>query len=182
MAPAATAAIEALLQALGGRPGASAAELADGAGIGCSVANKLLVKLAAEGRVARKAGGRRDGRRRPDRWTLLAPAPTQLAKDPDLPPTTPHPSIPDGAAVGSSAPPARRLGAGELRRLVLAYLSDRPQQALSPTAIATALDRSAGAVANALAVLASQGAVAQTQATPRRHASRHDHSPTHTNQ
>ena len=109
MAPAATAAIEALLQALGGRPGASAAELADGAGIGRSTANKLLVKLAAEGRVVREAGGRRDGRRRPDRWTVLAPAPTQLAKDPDLPPTTPHPSIPDGAAVGSSAPPARRL-------------------------------------------------------------------------
>jgi len=85
MAPAAPSATEALLQALGGRPGASAADLAAGAGIGRSTANKLLVKLAAEGRVVREAGGRRDDRRRPDRWTLLAPAPAQPAKDPNLP-------------------------------------------------------------------------------------------------
>lgn len=155
MAPAAPFAAEALLQALCGRPGASAAELADGAGIGRSTANKLLVKLAAEGRVVREAGGRRDGRRLSDRWMLLPPALAQPAKDPDLPPTTPRPSSPDGVDVGSSASAAGRLGPGELRRLVLAYLADRPQQALSPTAIATALGRSAGAVANALGVLAS---------------------------
>jgi nitric oxide reductase NorQ protein len=61
------------------------------------------------------------------------------------------------------------LGAGELRRLVLAFLADRPGQALSPTAIAKALGRSAGAVSNALTVLASQGAVVQTQVKPRRY-------------
>jgi hypothetical protein len=41
-------------------------------------------------------------------------------------------------------------------------------QALS-TAIAKTLDRSAGAVANALRVLAGQGAVTQTQPKPRRY-------------
>src|SRR5215218_8991286 len=40
----------------------------------------------------------------------------------------------------------------------------RPGQALSPTAIAKRLDRSAGAVANALQILADQGAVVLSQA------------------
>jgi DNA-binding GntR family transcriptional regulator len=62
-----------------------------------------------------------------------------------------------------------RLGAGELRQLVLACLADRPGQALSPTVIAKTLGRSAGAVANALRTLAGQGAVVQTQANPRRY-------------
>jgi nitric oxide reductase NorQ protein len=52
---------------------------------------------------------------------------------------------------------------------VLACLAERPGHALSPTAIAKVLDRSAGAVANALRVLAGQGAVTQTQAKPRRY-------------
>jgi signal transduction histidine kinase len=52
---------------------------------------------------------------------------------------------------------------------VLGCLAERPGQALSPTAIAKTLDRSAGAVANALRVLAGQGVVAQTQAKPRRY-------------
>ena len=42
-------------------------------------------------------------------------------------------------------------------------------RALSPTAIAKTLDRSAGAVANALLILAGQGAVVQTQPKPRRY-------------
>jgi nitric oxide reductase NorQ protein len=52
---------------------------------------------------------------------------------------------------------------------VLGCLADRPGQALSPTAIAKRLDRSAGAVANALRVLTSQEAVVQTQPKPRRY-------------
>jgi nitric oxide reductase NorQ protein len=52
---------------------------------------------------------------------------------------------------------------------VLGCLAERPGQALSPTAIAKLLDRSAGAVANALRVLAGQGAVVLTQAKPRRY-------------
>ena len=52
---------------------------------------------------------------------------------------------------------------------MLGCLAERPGQALSPTAIAKTLDRSAGAVANALRVLAGQGAVTQTQPKPRRY-------------
>jgi DNA-binding GntR family transcriptional regulator len=52
---------------------------------------------------------------------------------------------------------------------VVSCLAERPGHALSPTAIAKTLDRSAGAVANALRVLAGQGAVVQTQPKPRRY-------------
>jgi DNA-binding IclR family transcriptional regulator len=82
MAPAATSATEALVQALGGQPGANAADLADGAGIGRSTANKLLVKLAAERRVVRQAGGRRDGRRRPGPLDAAGTSPRTAGQGP----------------------------------------------------------------------------------------------------
>jgi predicted transcriptional regulator len=155
----ATPAAQALLGALADRPGATATELAEAAGIGHSTAAKLLAILAGQGRVARQPGGLKDGRRAADRWTLPIPAATQ----------DPSPLAPAEAASPAKQPPTRsgRLRAGQLRQLVLGCLAERPGQALSPTAIAKALDRSAGAVANALQVLAGQGAVTQAQAKPR---------------
>ena len=50
-----------------------------------------------------------------------------------------------------------------------ACLAQRLDQALSATAIAKTLDRSAGAVANALQVLAGQGRVVQAQTNPHRY-------------
>jgi nitric oxide reductase NorQ protein len=65
-----------------------------------------------------------------------------------------------------------RLGNGELRRQVAAYLDEHPG-ACTPTVIAKALDRSAGAVGNALKTLAERGEAelesgkpARYQATP----------------
>jgi DNA-binding IclR family transcriptional regulator len=52
---------------------------------------------------------------------------------------------------------------------VLDCLAQRPGQPLGPTAIAKLLRRSAGAVANALQVLAGQGRVVQTHTNPRRY-------------
>jgi MarR family len=157
----ATPAAEALLGALADRPGATATELAEAARIGRSTAAKLLATLADQHRVLRQPSGHHDGRRAADRWTLPPPTPTQ---DSSVPPT---------AAPTRPAEPAHthsgRLGAGQLRQLVLGCLADRPGQALSPTAIAKTLDRSAGAVANALQILAGQGAVTQTQPKPRRY-------------
>jgi hypothetical protein len=157
----ATPAAQALLRALTDHPGATAAELAKAARIGRSTASKLLAALATQGQVLRQPGGLKDGRRAPDRWTLPTPASTQ---EPGPPPTA------------TSAPPAEppptgsgRLRSGQLRDLVVGCLADRPGQALSPTAIARTLDRSAGAVANFLRVLAGQGVVVQTQAKPRRY-------------
>jgi predicted transcriptional regulator len=157
----ATPATEALLAALADRPGATATELAQAAGIGRSTAAKLLATLADQGRVLRQPGGHHDGRRAADRWTLPAPLPTQdSSASPTAAPTPPAEPSPTESG---------RLRAGHLRQLVLGCLAERPGQALSPTAIAKTLDRSAGAVANALRVLAGQGAVTQTQPKPRRY-------------
>jgi hypothetical protein len=155
----ATPAAEALLGVVADRPGATTTELAQAAGIGRSTAAKLLAALAGQGRVLRQPGGHHDGRRAADRWTLPTPGPTQ---DPGVPPTA-APTPPAEPSPTESG----RLGAGQLRQLVLGCLAERPGQALSPTAIAKTLDRSAGAVANALRVLAGQGAVTQTQPKPR---------------
>ena len=157
----ATPATEALLGALADRPGATATELAQAAGIGRSTAAKLLATLAGQGRVLRQPGGHHDGRRAADRWTLPPPGPTQgLGAPPTAAPTPPAKPPPTNSG---------RLGAGQLRQLVLGCLAERTGQALSPTTIAKTLDRSAGAVANALQILAGQGAVTQTQPKPRRY-------------
>jgi MarR family len=157
----ATPAAEALLGALADRPGATATELAQAAGIGRSTAAKQLATLADQGRVLRQPAGHHDGRRAADRWTLPTLVPTQY---PGAPPTA-APTPPAEPSPTESG----RLRAGQLRQLVLGCLAERPGLALSPTAIAKTLDRSAGAVANALRVLAQQGAVAQTQPKPRRY-------------
>jgi predicted transcriptional regulator len=160
MAAPSTPATKAVLDALADRPGATATELAQTAGIGRSTAAKLLATLANQGRVLRQPGGRSGGHRAANRWTLATPDPT------------PDPESPAAALTQPAEPPATgagRLRAGQLRQLVLDCLAERPGQALSPTAIAKTLDRSAGAVTNALQVLAGQGAVVQTQAKPRRY-------------
>jgi hypothetical protein len=134
--PAAPAA-QALLGALADRPGATATELAQAAGIGRSTAAKLLATLAGQGRVLRQPGGLKDGRHAADRWTLPTPAPTQDASaPPTAAPTPPADPLPTESG---------RLRAGQLRQLVLGCLAERPGQALSPTVIAKTLDRSAGA-------------------------------------
>ena len=163
-----TPTVEALLDALVGRPDTTAAELAEAVGIGRSTTSKLLAALATQGRVLRRPGGYQRGRRTPDHWTLItttdrtrdttststatAATPTTQAADPDR-----------------TRPAPQRLGAGQLRDLVEACLAQRPNQALSATAVAKTLDRSAGAVANALQVLAGQGRVVQAHTKPRRY-------------
>jgi MarR family len=162
---AARSSAEAPLGALADRPGATAADLAETAGIGRSTAGKLLARLQAEGRVLRQPGGHQSGRRTADRWTLPTP-PANPTQDPDAAAAT---TAEAADADTQPRPGSGRLGAGELRRLVLACLADRPEQALSPTVIAKTLGRSAGAVANALRILAGQGTVIQAQAKPRRY-------------
>jgi hypothetical protein len=65
--------------------------------------------------------------------------------------TTPPPP-----ASGPRTTPTGRLGQGELRRQVTAYLAARPGDACTPGEIARALGKSAGAVGNALATLADR--------------------------
>ena len=73
--------------------------------------------------------------------------------------------LPDRWAAASAH---ARLGKGELRTLVLAYLYEHPG-AHSPAAIAKTLGRSAGAVSNALDKLAASGGAIQSSDAPRRY-------------
>jgi hypothetical protein len=59
---------------------------------------------------------------------------------------------------------------GELRQQVAQYLTDRPGQEFTPSTIARELQRSAGAVGNALAVLVKRGEADQTATKPQRFA------------
>jgi hypothetical protein len=51
--------------------------------------------------------------------------------------------------------------------LILAYVREHPGKAFSPTGVAHALDRSAGATANALATLCAMNAVVQVTVRPK---------------
>jgi hypothetical protein len=182
MATSTTPSAEAILGALTTQPLATVAELAQAAGIGKSTAGKLLAALEAQGRAVRRPGGRTGGRRAPDRWSRAAgpaeDAPTASATTADIPaPPTPAESTaseqraqPAAGTDPTDAATSARLRPGALRGLVLAHLTEQPGQELTPTAVAKALGRSAGAVANALATLAATGEVVQASGPPRRYA------------
>ncbi len=152
---------DAIGAALSAHPGATAAELAEVAGIGRSTAAKGLAALEQAGTARRTPGGREGGRRLPDRWQRVDP------NAPDIP------SADDGAEPVEAA--AGRLGKGALRDLVLAYLvthadSGSDGDGLGPTAIAKGLGgKSSGAVGNALQRLEEEGRVRLVQASPRRY-------------
>lgn len=61
-----------------------------------------------------------------------------------------------------------RLGKGALRGMVEDYLTERPGEQFSPSRIGKALQRSSGAVANALEKLVTDGYATQTQDKPKR--------------
>jgi predicted transcriptional regulator len=154
-------AAEAVTAALAAHHDATAAELAEAAGVGQSTAAKALAVLEADGRAVRLAGGKGDnGRRQPDRWSPPeAPAPA----------TEPEPkTAPAGRRAGDEYMGAR-LGRGELAGLVLEFMADRPGESVGPAAVAKALGRSAGAVSNALGRLAEAGTVSRVGEAPRRY-------------
>jgi DNA-binding transcriptional MocR family regulator len=64
--------VEAILNTLRQHSDATAAELAETAGIGRSTAGKTLASLEAQGRVARRRGTPESGKATPDRWTLVS--------------------------------------------------------------------------------------------------------------
>jgi hypothetical protein len=188
--------IEAVLDVLRQHPGATAAQVAEQAGIGRSTAARTLANLETQGRATRRRGkAEAGGRAAPDRWSLAPEAPTDRADAgqpaSDQPATEPagtaQPSGPHGHAGVQDAPPAaaddtaaatpptgrdasgQRLRPGALRTLVGAWLAERPGQAFTPTRIGKELGRSAGAVGNALATMADAGEVTQASAKPRRY-------------
>ena len=85
-----------------------------------------------------------------------------------MPAANPAAAPPPAGAPAPRTTPTGRLGQGELRRLTAAHLaaSAGPQ---TPGEIARALGKSAGAVGNALTVLASRGEAAREPGTPIRY-------------
>lgn len=148
-------AAQAVAAALAARPGSTAAVLAEAAGVGESTATKALAALEASGQATRVPGGRDGhGRRQPDRWNPPQPA----APSPGL-----HP------AAESTDEGSHRLRRGELATLVVEFLAIRPTEAVGPGGVAKALERSGGAVANALGRLTEAGTVKQVGDRPRRY-------------
>jgi DNA-binding MarR family transcriptional regulator len=133
---------EAILKELRAAPGATMAELAEATGVSRSTAGKALQSLERDGLVERTPGGRDGARRLPDRFEAGPKEPTSEATE--------------------------RLHSGELRALVLDDLGRRSEP-VSPSAIAKALGRSGGAVANALERLVTDGAVEPVNESPRRY-------------
>jgi len=84
-------------------------------------------------------------------------------------PTGADGTVPDGKAAPG---PTMRLGKGALRGMVEDYLTERPSEQFSPSAIGKALRRSSGAVANALEKLVADGYAIQTQDKPKRFATK----------
>lgn len=159
---------ERIRDALGARPGASAAGLAEALGIGQSTAAKHLAALEATGAARREPGGRDGARRLPDRWFAVAepdadPGDIDGGADPA---DGTHPLDP---AVGEAGAPGGRLGRGALGTLVREYLAARPGEDLGPTQVGKGIGRSPGAVSNALARLEAAGEARLVSASPRRY-------------
>lgn len=164
---------EALLAAVGARPGSGAAEIAEVVGAGQSTVQKRLVALEATGSVSRTPGGRVAGVRAPDRWIAAAAADTAAAlAEPaatNEPGGVPHDEE-DGA--GDTRPAeagSARLGRGALGSMVRDYLAARPSEAFGPAGIGKALGRSQGAVSNALSAMAERGEAVLVADKPRRY-------------
>lgn len=166
--PATQAPADAVATALVAHPGATAAALAEAAGIARSSAAKALAAMEQQGTARRTPGGRDGGRRLADRWHPVRSAAEEVSPA--------EPPIVDGGEPGAvEAEPVEtapgRLGKGALRSLVLDYLAVHADaEGLGPTAIAKGLGgRSSGAVGNALARLEADGRVRLASESPRRY-------------
>jgi predicted transcriptional regulator len=149
-----------LWQALRDNPGSPAAALSTAAGIGKSTAPKILTRWEKEGLVARTAGNANGGSRPADRWSITT----------DDQPTDDQPTAvaeSDGGS-GQQQEKSERLAPGALRGLVEDYLRDNSGE-FSPNAIGKELNRSSGAVHNALETLVTSGYAVRTSDKPKKY-------------
>ncbi|HTZ44887.1 MAG TPA: MarR family transcriptional regulator [Jatrophihabitans sp.] len=155
---------ERVREALATHAGSTATELAEAAGLGKSTVGKALAVLEAAGLARRDTPAVEAGGRRPAaRWSPVAAS---------------H-SATDGGqrstdnASGDQSPVdfagGERLRPGQLGTLVLEYLVAHAQEQVGPAALGKALNRSTGAVANALTRLADSGDAVLVSETPRRY-------------
>jgi len=149
---------QAILKALAANPEATAAEVADAAGVGRSTASKVLARLASTGEARRTEGGRDGARRLPDRFSLVSAEPAvKTAK-------------PKATANTKPKAPGEHLKPGQLDGLVLAFLKKNADSGPhGPTTVARSLERSSGAVGNCLVRLTKAKQVRQDSDKPRRY-------------
>ncbi|MGH4029310.1 helix-turn-helix domain-containing protein [Actinomycetota bacterium Odt1-20B] len=169
-------------------PGVTAAELALAAGLGRSTTGKALAALEQHGLAIREPGGHRGAIRTPDHWhpapTSPSPTPRPSPSPTDKtggteaqPSTNTAPDTPTDEADQATTPPPptvialpvrkHRLAPGTLRKMVSDYLRAHPGEALTATKISRVIEKSSGAIANALVVLVKQGIAEQVTARPR---------------
>ncbi|GAA2110094.1 MarR family transcriptional regulator [Streptomyces synnematoformans] len=85
-------------------------------------------------------------------------------------PSSPKPSADPAPDTRPTTPPRTgRLAPGALRKQVLSHLQAHPTEAFTATQISRAIERSSGAIANALATLTTKGLAEQVTDTPRRY-------------
>lgn len=180
-AAAAPTAEDKLWSVLRENPGSTTAELADKAEIGKSTAARFLAKWATDGSATRTTG---TGPRGADTWTLPADVPPvntpaeESAPDVETvePASTLDDTVPSDDAPGpvvepdeaTTASASRRLPPGGLHGIVEDYLRAHPDEEFGPGAIARTLDRSSGAVSNALDRMIASGLAVQTSSKPKR--------------
>jgi DNA-binding MarR family transcriptional regulator len=152
---------EKLWQELRNNPGGTATALSTAAGIGKSTAPKILTRWEKDGLVTRTAGIADGGSRPADRWSIT----TDDQPTDDQP--TDDQSREDQATDDQSEKP-QRLAPGALRGMVEDYLRDNSGE-FSPNAIGKALDRSPGAVHNALEKLVESGYAVRTSDKPKKY-------------
>jgi predicted transcriptional regulator len=160
---------ERVREALRAHAGSTATELAEATGLGKSTVGKALAALEAAGEARRDTPAVEAGGRRPAaRWS--PPAPSRPGTDDSGPRgdrRDARRTSGDQSPVDSSS--GERLRPGQLGTLVLEYLLAHAEEPVSPTALGKALNRSSGAVANALARLAAGGDAVLVSETPRRY-------------
>ena len=163
-----TTSAEAIISALTDHPNSTAAELADATGIGGSTASKGLAALEQDGKVLRHIGGRENGRRIADRWSL---SPEGSATESQSVTKSDGAADTDGGAESTdqAAGEGARLHRGELATLVLDHLKAHAGEPVGPVTIAKALERSSGAVGNACQRLADAGTIRLASSSPRRY-------------
>src|SRR5262245_59287792 len=144
-----------VLQVLTDRPAPpTAAQLAGHLAVSQSAVNKALAALEQSGQAYRSARNPMNSKRVAATWSLSPPpaAPT----GPETPSAVTARTA--GARPSTGTAVTGRLGQGHLRAMVLKHLRAQPADAaLTPSQIARALGRSAGAVANACDKLTATG-------------------------
>jgi len=149
-----------IIEALANEGEVTAADLADRLGIGQSTAAKRLATLEGTGSVLRQPGGRVNGVRVADHWSVATVGADNDASNATKTDAT-NPAAPKSGG--------KRLERGALGALVRDYLAARPDEDLGPSQVGKVLGRSQGAVSNALARLETAGEARLVSVTPRRY-------------